>query len=137
MNPTVKNIIAVTLGIVIGCMVNGVIIQYSTSIIPTPPGTDVTTMEGLKASIHLFTPINFLMPWLAHALGTFVGAVITALLATKNKMRFALSIGFVFFLGGISAVMMLPAPLWFNVVDLTLAYIPMGWLAGNIATRKV
>ncbi|MBK9636884.1 MAG: hypothetical protein IPO63_03375 [Bacteroidetes bacterium] len=136
MNPILKNILAVVLGIIIGSIVNGAIIQISGSIIPPPEGADVKTMEGLKASIHLFTPINFLMPWLAHALGTFVGAFIAALIAANNKMKFAIAIGCVFLIGGITAVMMLPAPMWFNITDLALAYIPMGWLAGKIVTRK-
>ena len=136
MNSTVKNIVAVILGLVIGSIVNGAIIQISGSIIPPPEGAELKTMEGLKASMHLFTPINFLMPWLAHALGTFVGALVAALIAANNKMRFAIAIGCVFLIGGISAVMMLPAPMWFNVVDLTLAYIPMGWLAGKMVTMK-
>lgn len=136
MNSTVKNILAVILGLVIGSIVNGAIIQISGSIIPPPEGADLKTMEGLKASMHLFTPINFLMPWLAHALGTFVGALVAALVAANNKMKFAFAIGCIFLIGGISAVMMLPAPLWFNVTDLALAYIPMGWLAGQLAARK-
>lgn len=136
MNSTLRNILAVVLGLVIGSIVNGGIIQISGSIIPPPEGADLKTMEGLKASIHLFTPINFLMPWLAHALGTFVGALVVAFIAANNKMKFAIAIGCVFLIGGISAVIMIPAPMWFNVTDLVLAYIPMGWLAGKIATRN-
>jgi hypothetical protein len=136
MNSTLRNILAVILGLVIGSIVNGAIIQISGSIIPPPEGADLKTMEGLKASMHLFTPINFLMPWLAHALGTFVGALVAALIAANNKMRFAIAIGCVFLIGGIMAVYMLPAPMWFNIVDLALAYIPMGWLAGKMATRN-
>lgn len=136
MNSTLRNILAVILGLVIGSIVNGAIIQISGSIIPPPEGADLKTMEGLKASMHLFTPINFLMPWLAHALGTFVGALVAALIAANNKMRFAIAIGCVFLIGGIMAVYMLPAPMWFNIVDLALAYLPMGWLAGKMATRN-
>jgi hypothetical protein len=136
MNSTLRNILAVILGLVIGSIVNGAIIQISGSIIPPPEGADLKTMEGLKASMHLFTPINFLMPWLAHALGTFVGALVAALIAANNKMKFAIAIGCVFLIGGIMAVYMLPAPMWFNIVDLALAYIPMGWLAGKMATRN-
>ncbi|MBK7681759.1 MAG: hypothetical protein KA347_08140 [Bacteroidia bacterium] len=136
MNSTLRNILAVILGLVIGSIVNGAIIQISGSIIPPPEGADLKTMEGLKASMHLFTPINFLMPWLAHALGTFIGALVAALIAANNKMRFAIAIGCVFLIGGIMAVYMLPAPMWFNIVDLALAYIPMGWLAGKMATRN-
>jgi hypothetical protein len=33
--------------------------------------------------------------------------------------------------GGIANVFMLPSPVWFAVVDLVGAYIPMGYLAGR------
>lgn len=59
MNPIIKNILAVIAGIVIGSMVNMGIIMVSGSIIPPPQGADVTTMEGLKASMHLFGPQHF------------------------------------------------------------------------------
>lgn len=50
-NPIVRNIVALTAGIVIGGLVNMGIIMISGSIIPPPEGTDVTTTEGLKASM--------------------------------------------------------------------------------------
>ena len=37
---------------------------------------------------------------------------------------------------GISAVMMIPAPLWFNVLDLVVAYIPMAYLGGKLVAKK-
>lgn len=136
MNPIVKNIIAVVVGVLVGGAVNMGIIMISGSIIPPPEGVDVTTTEGLKAGIHLFEPKHFLMPFLAHALGTFVGAFITAKIAATYKMRFAIGVGAWYLLGGIFAVMMLPAPMWFNVTDLVLAYLPMAFIAGKIADRK-
>ena len=33
-------------------------------------------MESLEENIHKFSFIHFLFPFLAHALGTFVGAVV-------------------------------------------------------------
>jgi len=136
MHPIVRNILAVIAGIVAGGTINMLIIYYSSSVIPPPEGVDVTTTEGLKGGMHLFAPKHFLMPFLAHALGTLVGAYIAALLAATHKMKFAIAIGFVFLLGGIGAVYMLPAPLWYNVTDLVLAYIPMAWLGGRLALRK-
>lgn len=131
MNPTVKNILAVLAGVVIGGAVNMGIIMISGSVIPPPEGADVTTMEGLRASIHLFKPINFLMPFLAHALGTLIGAAVAAYLAASHKFYIALGVGAWFLLGGIMAASQIPAPMWFNVADLCLAYIPMGYLGGK------
>lgn len=135
MNPMVKNILAVLAGIVVGMIINGGIVQISGSIIPPPEGADVSTFEGLKASMHLFEPKNFLMPFLAHALGTLVGAAVTAKLAASQKMIFALAIGAFFLLGGITMAMKLPSPTWFLILDIGVAYIPMGYLAGRLMTR--
>ncbi len=123
-------------GALIGGMVNMGIIMISGSIIPPPNGADVTTVEGLKASIHLFEPKHFIFPFLAHALGTFVGAWLAAWIAASHKMRFAIGIGILFLIGGITNVFLLPSPLWFNVLDLVGAYIPMAYLAGKLARRK-
>lgn len=135
MNPTLKNILAVVAGLIVGSAVNGGIIAVSGSLIPPPAGADVTTMEGLKASMHLFGPEHFLMPFLAHALGTLVGAFIAAKIAANNHLRFALGIGVVFFIGGAINVALLSAPMWFNVLDLVAAYLPMGYLGGKLAER--
>lgn len=135
MNPIVKNILAVAAGIVFGSVVNMGIVMISGSVIPPPEGADVTTMEGLRESIHLFQPRHFIMPFLAHALGTLAGAFLCASIAASHKMKFALAIGIVFLAGGIANTFMLPSPMWFTVLDVVLAYIPMGWLAGKLALR--
>ncbi len=74
MNPIVKNILAVISGAILGGFVNMGIIMVSGSIIPPPEGADITTMEGLKSAMHLMEPRHFIFPFLAHALGTLVGA---------------------------------------------------------------
>lgn len=132
MNPILKNILAIIAGLIAGSLINGAIIQISGSIIPPPNGADVTTMEGLKASLHLFEPKHFIFPFLAHALGTFVGAYIAARIATR-KILFAMVIGVFFLIGGISMVMMIPSPVWFIVVDLVGAYLPVAYFAGRMA----
>lgn len=135
MNPVLKNILAVVVGLVVGSIVNICIITISGFVIPPPDGAEVTTMEGLEASMHLFEPKHFLMPFLAHALGTLVGAFLTAKMAASRKMSLALVIGCFFLVGGITNVVMLPSPMWFNVVDLVLAYIPMAYLGGKWGSR--
>ena len=135
MHPIIKNILAVVAGIVAGSAVNMGIINISGSIIPPPEGVDNTTMEGLKASMHLFEPKHFLMPFLAHAIGTLAGAFVVALIATEQKLKFALGIGLFFMLGGIANVIMLPSPLWFTLLDLGAAYIPMAYIAGKLANK--
>lgn len=135
MNATLKNILAVVIGLIIGSAVNMGIIMISSSIIDPPSGADVTTMEGLKESIHLFEPKHFLFPFLAHALGTFAGAFLATLISASHKMKMALLIGIFFLIGGITNIIMLPSPAWFAVLDLVSAYIPMAWLGYKFGKR--
>lgn len=137
MNPTLRNVLAVIAGAILGSLVNGFLINISGKVIPPPDGADVTTLEGLKASIHLFEPKHFVFPFLAHALGTLTGAFVAAKLAATHKMRIALGIGVLFLLGGIANCFMLPAPVWFMAVDVIVAYIPMGYLGGKLAIGAV
>ena len=72
------------------------------------------------------------MPFLAHALGTFVGALVAWLIAARHKARMAYVIGIVFLCGGIAAAFMIPAPPWFIALDLLVADLPMAWLAARV-----
>jgi hypothetical protein len=134
MQPGVKSVLAIVAGIFVGMSVNMGIIMISGKVIPPPEGIDTTTAEGLRAAIPLFEPRHFLMPFLAHALGTLAGAFVAAWWAPARQMIFAMIIGGWFLLGGIANVMMLPSPLWFTVLDLAAAYLPMAILGGFIAS---
>lgn len=136
MNQTVRNILGVLVGVIAGGALNMGIIMISSSVIPPPEGVDVTTAEGLQVGIHLFEPKHFLMPFLAHALGTLLGAFIAAKISTKHPMRFALGVGVWNLFGGIMAATMIPAPLWFILVDLIGAYLPMAFIAGKLAAKN-
>lgn len=135
MNPIVKNIFAVLVGLVVGAVVNMGIVMLSGSIIPPPEGADVTNMESLKATMHLFSAKHFIMPFLAHAIGTLVGAFLTAYIAANRNMVLAIVVGAFFLSGGIQMVMELPSPMWFNVLDLVCAYFPMAFIGAKIAER--
>lgn len=136
MNPTLRNILAVIAGVIGGGVLNMGIIMLSSTIIPPPEGADLKTMEGLKDAMALMEPKHFLMPFLAHAFGTLLGAFITARIVTKNKMAYALAIGAWFMIGGIMNIVMLPSPLWFTIMDLVVAYIPMAYLGAKLVSEK-
>jgi hypothetical protein len=123
------NFAAVIAGIILGSLVNMGLVWIGPHIIPPPAGLDMTTEEGLKQAIPLLKPVHFLMPFLAHAIGTLAGAILTALLAKKPLKPIApLLIGVFFMIGGILNILILPSPLWFSMTDLVIAYLPMAWL---------
>jgi hypothetical protein len=131
-----RNVLAVIAGIVVGFVVNMSLIQIGNVAVTLPEGADVSDMQALAASMHLFEPKHFIFPFLAHAAGTFVGALAAALIAVSHQLKIALGIGVLFLIGGTYMVMMLPAPMWFNALDLIVAYIPMAWLGGTIAGKR-
>ncbi len=131
-----KNILAVLSGTIVGSAVNMGIIMISGSIISPPDGADVTTIEGLKEAMHLFQPRHFILPFVAHALGTFIGALFAAFIAANRKMLFALVIGVFFLAGGIANNFILPSPTWFTIVDQVGAYIPIAYIAGKLVQKK-
>lgn len=130
-----RNVLAVVAGIAIGSAINMALITLSPSLIPPPAGVDVTNAESLSKAMHLFEPRHFIMPFLAHALGTLVGALAAYLIAATYKAPLAYVIGAVFLCGGVAASFMIPAPAWFIAVDLLAAYLPMAWLGIQLGTR--
>lgn len=132
---SLRVVLAVVAGLLFGSLVNMALVMLSGKVIPPPAGADVTTIEGLTASLHLFEPKHFVFPFLAHALGTLVGALVAGLLAPGRSRVPAFVVGGLFLLGGITNAFLLPAPAWFIAVDLLLAYLPAAWLGQWLATR--
>lgn len=136
MNTIVKMVLAVIAGLFVGGLVNFGLITLSPMVIPPPEGVDVTDVNSLKENMHLFKTKHFIFPFLAHALGTLVGAFTAAKIAGVKQINLGLIVGAVFLLGGISMVMSVPSPTWFNVLDLAGAYFPMGWLGAKLASNN-
>ena len=130
-----RNVLAIIAGLVVGSLVNMAVITLSPSLIPPPAGVNVNDPESLSKGMHLFEPRHFVMPFLAHALGTLAGALVAYFIAATHKARFAYAIGALFLLGGLAASFMIPAPPWFIALDLIVAYLPMAWLATQVGRR--
>ncbi|GAA4757394.1 MULTISPECIES: hypothetical protein [Flavobacterium] len=136
MNPTIKNILVVIAGLFIGSVVNMLIIIGGTSILGLPEGIESNSVESIKNGIHLFEPKHFLTPFLAHVIGTLTGAFIATKYGVSKKMVLAMIVGGLFLLGGISNSFSIPAPIWFNLLDLVVAYIPMTYLGYKLGTKE-
>lgn len=133
----VRSILAIVLGLFVGGSINMALVVASPHVIPPPEGVDVTNSESLANSIHLFEPKHFVFPFLAHAFGTLMGALLAYLVAGGYRGVFAYVIGAFFLAGGIANCFMIPAPAWFMALDLVAAYIPMAWLATLLGRNVV
>ena len=136
MNPILKNILAVILAWICGSAVNMGLIMIGDAVIGSPDGVDPSNMESIKENMHLFSPKHFIVPFIAHALGTLVGAFVVAKVAANNKMKFAIGIGVLFLIGGIIMAVSVGGPWWFLILDLGLAYIPMALIGGRMALGR-
>ena len=80
-----RTILAVLLGVVGGGLVNMGLVLLGPIIIPPPAGVDMSTVEGMTAGMELLGPLNFLAAFLAHALGTFFGALVAYFIAVSHQ----------------------------------------------------
>lgn len=132
-SPTIRSILATVIGLIVGNVVNGLLIQYSGNIIPLPEGVNPNSMEDLKAAMPTLPIKNFIMPFLAHALGTLSAALVACKLTFAHHHRIAIVVGLVFLVGGIAAAIVIGGPIWFIVLDLVCAYLPMAFLGKRLA----
>jgi hypothetical protein len=131
-----KIILSFIAGIVVGSLVNMGLVNLGMMLVPPPPGVDFGDMESLKTTAHLLEFKHYVFPFLAHALGTLVGAWVAYRFAPASKTSIAWIVGVFFLAGGVAASMMIPGSKIFIVVDLAFAYLPMAWLAIRLGERS-
>jgi len=136
MKPVLFNLLAVILGFISGSFVNMGILELGPMLIPNPEGFDNSSMETLANTIHLLSPMNYIAVFLAHSLGTLVGAVVASLVAANRKLIFALVVGVLFLTAGLYMSFFLPSPNWYIIVDSLGAYIPMSLIAWKLTGSK-
>ena len=132
MNPILRNILAVILGAAACIIFNSLLLGLMMKAIPPPEGFDPNDL----GSYTLLQGRHMLSPFIAHAVPSILGGFIAAWVAASHKMTFALVVGGLHMIGGIAAAFMIPAPGWFIALDLIVAYLPMAWLGGKLATRR-
>ena len=62
-------------------------------LMPPPAGFDGSSMEGVASTIHLLQPLDFVVPFLAHALGPFVGVLSAMFIAASGRKTIAIILG--------------------------------------------
>ena len=134
MKTIIRNILAVITGWVSGSIINMGLIQTGQKVFPMEDLVP-NDMDAQAAMMPTLKFEYFIFPFLAHALGTLAGATIAGVIAASHKMKFSLAIGCLFLAGGITMSYMLPTPIWFIVLDLLIAYIPMAWIGGKIIDK--
>lgn len=64
-----------------------------------------------------------------------MGSFVAFSIAARRKAAAAYAVGALFWVGGVVAATMIPAPWWFIVLDLGVAYPPMAYLGARLGER--
>ncbi|QEG00239.1 hypothetical protein Mal15_43090 [Stieleria maiorica] len=137
----IRNVVAIVAGLVAGSMFNMALVSVSHVVYPLPDGIDSNDFEAFRTYVEdSGMPTGALLIVLAaHAGGSFVSGLVCGLIAKRNWYIAAGAMGILWMCGGISMLMMLPAPMWFAVVD-TILYIPaalLGVKLGGVRNGEV
>jgi hypothetical protein len=112
-----RSVIAIAIGLALGGALNLLLLQASAALLATPIYPD------------LLEPQHHLAQFLAHAISTFVGALVAFLIGTRFRTYIAYAIGAIFMFTGFVTGSGHGMPTGFLVVKLLGAYLPMCWLA--------
>jgi len=80
---------------------------------------------------------HFVVPFLAHALGTLLAAFLVTKFGIGAIKKQALGMGFFFLLGGIAAGIMIKSPMWYNAIDFSMAYFPFAFIGWKLGGSKI
>ena len=136
MSPLIRNILAVIAGLFIGGIVNSSIITLGPNLIAPPAGVDPNDIATMTAHADQYGIKHFIIPFLAHGLGTVVGAFIAAKLAISHHKPLTYVIAGFFMLGGALMAFMLPELWKYSIIDLLFAYFPMAFVGWSLAGKK-
>lgn len=130
----IKNVIIVILAIFIGSLTNLSIIELDHLIFEIPEGLDLNNMEDLDEFIQSLPFYRLLFPFFAHSMGTLIAAYLVSKFSISYSFYISLGIGALFMASGIYMVLILNAPLYFELMDLCFAYIPAAWLGHKLGS---
>ena len=134
-----KTLLVKTVAILLGCIV-GMITMMLThllffQLIPLPDGTTFGTPAQIAESVSKFELKHYLNPFIAHCMGTFIAAVTGGLIAFSYRRHTIAIIGLLFLIAGILNSFDIPAPLWYDALDLIFCYMPMAWLGLKVVEK--
>ncbi len=131
----IRSILTVIVGVLGGSVVIWVLERAGHRFFPAPAGLDLQDLEVLKQYVASAPTAMFLALLGAWAGGAFVGGGIAALLSERRRGLHALAVGAFQTLFAALQFSMVPHPLWFVVLGLTI-FLPVTGLAGLLVGRE-
>jgi hypothetical protein len=123
-----RKVVAVLAGLLGGVAVIMLVEMFG--MVAAPPVPDPHAESGGHASVGALS-----IEELAYVLGSLSAGWVAARLGGGRPMRMAAITGVVLTLGGIVELVMVPHPLWFDVLS-TLTFVPMALLGARVAFSR-
>jgi hypothetical protein len=131
----IRSILSVIVGVLAGVVTIFLLELAGRQFYPPPAGLDPTDAEAFKAAVAA-APVGMLLSVLvAWAGGAFVGGGVAALLSERRRALHSLAVGGVQTLLAVAQMAMIPHPLWFTVLGVTVL-LPAAGLAGLLVGRE-
>jgi hypothetical protein len=130
-----NRLISVLAGIATGWIVVtiGEIILHK--IFPLPVGInfiDKIVLTNYINSLHAYYFLCLLFIW---AVSAFGGGAVSGKLGKQNWKRVCIITGVVLLIGNVANFIMIPHPLWVNIISVIL-YLPVSYLGAKLMNRK-
>jgi len=126
-----KNLICIFAGIITGFIVISLVQMAGAILVPPPTNFNYTNKEASKFFVESLSVESLLIVILARAVGSFLGGLVTSLIASENKIESALITGIVLLIAGLINLISTPHPWWFWVLGLAV-YLPGAYLGGKL-----
>ena len=115
-------------GVVVGSAVNMALIILGSYLVKIPETFNSMNAEDWTVTLFIF-------PFLAHSLGTLAGSFTAAKVSKNYHISISLMVGVWFLFGGIYMATIIPAPFWFEVLDIVICYLPMAYIGWNLCNN--
>lgn len=131
----IRGILAVLVGIFAGSATVWVLELAGHLLYSPPAGLDLENLEALKQYVASAPTGMFLALLAAWAGGAFVGGSVAALLSQRRRGAHALAVGALQTVFAVIQFGMIPHPLWFMVLGVTV-FLPFAGLGGLVVGRE-
>ncbi|MEO8195947.1 MAG: hypothetical protein ABI689_04410 [Thermoanaerobaculia bacterium] len=131
----IRSILSVIVGILAGRMTIWLLGIGIHQLYPPPAGLDLQDLEAFRQYVA-GEPTGMMLAVLASwAGGAFVGGLVAAVLSESRRSWHSLAVGGIQTALAAAQFSMIPHPLWFSVLGLTI-FLPLAGLAGLVVGRE-
>ncbi|MDB4439285.1 hypothetical protein OAH05_00575 [bacterium] len=119
-------------GLVAGVLTVAIIESVSSFLYPVPENFDPTNLDHMKAFIDSLPAPAYIIDLFAHFLGGLTAGFVARLIVKEPWTIGTVQLGALFTCAGIANLIVIPHPIWFAMIDISV-YLPAAYLGARLA----